>query len=419
MKIESRRSREIESVVLSVGLDIAKGAHWAATRCHGFADGAALRIAVNEAGFERLVGYLESEKKRTGATTVIVGLESTGHYGVTISEYLSARGYEVRYVNPSHTSRMKEIHDNSPEKSDPKDAAVIAELVHQGKYLSQVATAGVFSELREASRLRRTLIVELGRRENRIHRILDIVFPELLSLLPPLGSSTTFGLLRQALTPSDFQALGATKLTRLLKKVSRGQLGRKLAEAILATAGRSVGASIALGLHRLSLSQELASWEHASGQLLVVEERQKALLKEVPYEENLVSISGIAPITVANVLGETGDFLAYTSGKAVLKVGGINLYRTSSGKKLGPTRISKRGRSRLRHSLFLATLGMVSHEGATMYAYFQHLVRDNGMVKMKAMVAAMRKLVLIMFALVRDGAMFDPTRVSIGTGKAA
>lgn len=419
MKIESRRSREIESKVLSVGLDIAKEAHWVATRCHGFADGRALRIAVNDVGFERLIGYLESEKERTGATAVIVGLESTGHYGVTVSEYLRSHGYEVRYVNPFHTSRMKEIIDNSPEKSDPKDAAVIAELVHQGKYLSQVANTGVFAELREASRLRRSLTVELGRRENRIHRTLDMVFPELLAILPPMGSSTTFGLLRKALTPADFQALGVMKLTRLLKKVSRGQLGRELAEAILATASRSVGASLAIGMHRLSLSQELASWEHASRQRLVVEERQKALLKEVPYAENLASISGIGPTTVATVLGETGDLRAYTSAKAVLKVAGINLYRSSSGKKLGPTRISKRGRSRLRHGLFLATLSMVSREGATMYAYFQRLVRENGMLKMKAMVAAMRKLVGILFALVRDGAMFDPKRVSVDLEKVA
>ena len=226
-------------------------------------------------------------------------------------------------------------------------------------------------------------------------------------------------MLRKALTPADFLSLGATKLTRLLKKFSRGQLGRELAEALLATAGVSVGASIAIGLHRLSLSQELASWEDASKQRQVVEERQKALLMEVDYAANLISISGIGPTTVATVLGETGDLRAYTSAKAVLKVAGLNLYRSSSGKKLGPTRISKRGRSRLRHGLFLATLGMVSREGATLYLYFQHLVYENGMVKMKAMVAAMRKLAGIMFALVRDGAMFDPKRVSVGLGKAA
>jgi hypothetical protein len=46
---------------------------------------------------------------------------------------LGLQGYAVLGINPAHTKKAKEFEDNSPEKSDPKDARLIADLAAEGR----------------------------------------------------------------------------------------------------------------------------------------------------------------------------------------------------------------------------------------------------------------------------------------------
>jgi transposase len=83
-----------------------------------------------------------------------------------------------------------------------------------------------------------------------------------------------------------------------------------------------------------------------------------------------------------------------------MKLAGLNLFEISSGKHKGNRHISKRGRSLLRKILFFAAINTVRKGGVMHSAYQRHL--DQGMPKIKALVAIARKLLRIVFALVRD-----------------
>lgn len=50
---------------------------------------------------------------------------ATGHYGYNLANWLANKGKEVVMANPATTKRNKGNRDNSPSKSDPKDALVI------------------------------------------------------------------------------------------------------------------------------------------------------------------------------------------------------------------------------------------------------------------------------------------------------
>ena len=63
---------------------------------------------------------------------LIIGMEPTGHYGYNLANWLADKGKNVVMVNPATTKRNKENRDNSPSKSDPKDALVIADVVSRG-----------------------------------------------------------------------------------------------------------------------------------------------------------------------------------------------------------------------------------------------------------------------------------------------
>jgi len=131
-----------------------------------------------------------------------------------------------------------------------------------------------------------------------------------------------------------------------------------------------------------------------------VEEKMSSLLGQIPYSRSILSIKGIGEVTAAGLIGEVGDFRQFKTLSEITKLAGLDLFEISSGKHQGQRRISKRGRSLLRKLLFFAALNMVSPAGIMRKTYEGYL--ERGMLKMKALLALARKLLRIIFALVRD-----------------
>jgi transposase len=93
-------------------------------------------------GFDTLWDMIVTSKNRFKCNEVIVGYESTGPYGGPLVHYLMKKPVRVVQVNPMHTKRVKEIHDNSPLKTDDKDPRVIADIIKLGRSLSIVIPEG-------------------------------------------------------------------------------------------------------------------------------------------------------------------------------------------------------------------------------------------------------------------------------------
>jgi transposase len=87
-----------------------------------------------------------------------------------------------------------------------------------------------------------------------------------------------------------------------------------------------------------------------------------------------------------------------------MKLAGLDLYEVSSGKHRGKLRISKRGRPLMRKLLYLAALSAVRKDGV-MNEWYQRAL-SRGMKKTKALVAVSRKLLVLIFALVRDHSVY-------------
>ncbi|WP_240159659.1 IS110 family transposase [Paenibacillus aceris] len=62
----------------------------------------------------------------------------------------------------------------------------------------------------------------------------------------------------------------------------------------------------------------------------------------------MLAIKGIGKDTIAGFLAEIGDIRQYHHPKQITKLAGLNLKTNSSGKHIGQTQITKRGRKRLR-----------------------------------------------------------------------
>lgn len=407
MSSKAERCSVIKPRTLVVGIDVAKRRHTAAIQ---FPDGEVQKpfsFSNDRVGFTKLVERATNEGERSGCSSILFALESSGHYGHALKHYLDDRGSLVAGVNPAHTKKMKELADNSPEKSDPKDAKIVADLAARGRCWSLMIPRGVYAELRRLGKLREQLVVERTRLLNRYKGLVDLVFPELESLVSDVACSSMRCLM--AAYPSAVDVAGArfSSLYRRLWRWSIGHLSRERCQRIHAAAKDSVGVKEGLGTVRFEMRMTLEALAGVEVRISEVEKAQREALCHVPYAEVLLSIPGLGAVTVATILGETGDLRHYRNADAVIKLAGFNLYTISSGTFRGKTRITKRGRPLLRRFLYLAALRL-SKKGSPFVEFHDRLLPTKA--KPQIAVAISRKLLRVMVALVRDGIAYNVDR---------
>lgn len=186
----------------------------------------------------------------------------------------------------------------------------------------------------------------------------------------------------------------------MIRKISRGKFKESKTRRLLEAACNSLGTGEGLTSILMEIEHilcQLREIERFMGQL---KERIESWVYQIPYHKQLLSIKGIGIITVGGVIGEIGDFRGFRSQSEIMKFAGLDLYEVSSGRHKGKMRISKRGRGLLRMLLYFVTLNSVK-KGGIFHDYYQRLI-IRGMNKIAALVAVSKKLLRLMFAIVRD-----------------
>jgi transposase len=316
----------------------------------------------------------------------------------------SKKGVRLVQVNPMHTKRLKELTGNSPLKTDRKDPKVIADIIELGHALTVVIPEGAAAELRRLTQARERTTESRTRLFNQLQCLLVISFPEFLQVMTDVKTASAQHLLRHYPTAQDIVALGESSLAALLRKVSRGKLREDRARALFEAASGSVGVQdgrSSMLLEMRLMLDTIATYDRFIGGLEIEMIRH---LEQIPYSRIILSLKGIGPVTAAGLIGEVGDFTRFGTIGELTKLAGLDLYEVSSGKHRGKLRISKRGRPLIRKLLYLAALSTV-RKGGVMHVWYQRAM-GRGMKKTKALVAVSRKLLGIIFALVRDHSVY-------------
>lgn len=123
--------------------------------------------------------------------------------------------------------------------------------------------------------------------------------------------------------------------------------------------------------------------------------------------ELLVSITGIGKLTAARLLAEIGDFSCFKNAPQLAAYAGLNPKGFRSGSSVHKkTRISKEGRALLRHILYMPAIVARNHN-PIICAFCDRLAQRN-LPKMAVIVAAMRKLLHLVFGVLKHEQPFDP-----------
>ena len=400
----TKKLKRISEQTLLVTVDMGKVKHTGYYRFPDGTDGKTFEFCNSRRGFEEMWQQVCRAKRFRNLTEVVVGFESTGPYAEPLLHFLRRHDVRLVQVNPLHTKRLKELQGNSPNKTDQKDPKVIADIIGLGHALTVIIPEGTVAELRRLTQARERSIQRMSVLMSQLQDLIFLIFPEFMPVMKDITIKSTQYLLKNYPRPHDVVETGVELLTQILKKVSRGRLGRERAEELYHAATESVGIVEGQDSIVLEIKEIVSTIEDIERFASKLEKHMSKHLEEVSYSRFILSLKGIGEITAAGLIGEMGDFRKYRTISEVLKHAGLDLFEISSGKHKGNRRISKRGRPLLRKLLFFASINVVRKSGILHRQYQRHL--QKGMPKVKALLAISRKLLSIIFALVRDHCIY-------------
>lgn len=153
-------------------------------------------------------------------------------------------------------------------------------------------------------------------------------------------------------------------------------------------------------LHR-SIEKQLANINQAI---------EKLCTKDTELKEQvdlLCSIPGIANHSAVRILAYSKNVIEERDSKALIAHAGLAPSQKQSGISIrGKSRIAKQGDRRLRNALYMPAL-VAAYHNPVLKAFYQRLI-DNGKPKLVALVAVMKKLLLLIQAILKRKIPFNP-----------
>ena len=136
-------------------------------------------------------------------------------------------------------------------------------------------------------------------------------------------------------------------------------------------------------------------------------------IKEVPYVDKLLEIRGIGMKTVIGFVAEVGDIRRFDNPKQLQKLAGYAVVKNESGKHKGESRISYRGRKRLRYVLYEAAISVISHSPEFKEIHQYYTTRSkNPLKKMQSVIAVACKLIRVFYLILQTGATYDAAKLT-------
>lgn len=410
---EYRRLRkEIRSSqdYLVVGIDISKDIHNAFMRTPtGQTLYRRLTFHNSREGFDTLLLQVQAMRVQHGLKKVVFGMEPTANYHKPLGEFLINQEHEVVLVSPGAAKQNRALLDGRWNKHDGKDCANIADLICQGKCLYYEHPSSELRDLRNLLSLSRKIKkLEQGLRLRIRNHLVAQYFPE-LDQYCHWGANEGLALVRWCLDPALMAALSDDGLSQRLGTTGRTIAQRKRLTALKANAASSIGCQFGASVQ----------FEGQSVVKLLKEVRQtiedtREQIEEVCQKfteySYLLSIPGFGPTLSAMVLGAIGNPWRFQNGAQVLKMVGLDLSASQSGKFQGSAVLSKKGKAEIRYALYQAAL-VASSRDKHFVAYFTNQLRgrekEKG-IKTKKRVKLAAKMLMIAWTLMKKQQRFDP-----------
>ena len=385
--------------MIYVGIDIAKLNHYASVLSdEGEVLVAPFKFTNDNDGFYTLLDKLKSFEK----DKVIIGLESTAHYGNNLLAFLVPKGYNVCLINPIETSTLRKNNIRKT-KTDKVDTLLICKtLMMQPHRFITLYDIGLM-QLKNLGRFRQKTVKQRSRLKIQLTSYVDQVFPELQYFFKSgIHHKGCYALLKEAPSPEAVASMHLTHLTNLLKTASRGHFKKETAVELRVLAQKSVGTSDKS--LSIQITQSIEQIELLDRQVELIESEMADIVKSL--DSVIMSIPGIGYVNGGIILGEIGDITRFSAPKKLLAFAGLDPSVYQSGNFAAKrTRMSKRGSRALRFALMNAAHNVVKNN-KTFENYYSRKLAE-GRTHYNALGHCAGKLVRIIFKMLTDDVTFN------------
>jgi transposase len=329
-------------------------------------------------------------------------------------------------VQPLLMSGARRSEDLTFDKTDEKDAVLIARLTAQLRCYVPEPVDETWGRLRHLGARREQLLTSIVSEIQQIRALLEGVWPAALECAQqPFRSKTWTAALhivceRDGGDLSRTRRLGLSRFEQAVRReiVKRGgqkpcrRIVRKLFAALTDPAGVLEHRKGALERVQLLVSD----WAEDQRRLTDTETRMVAVLDELHLTELVTSIHGVSPVGAAAILAETGDPKRFASARAVVKHAGLAPREKLSGTYVGRTKLTGQGRPGLRLAAW-RVVWAVLHTNTVYAARYRHLTsrEKNKLTPTQAHSVVAAAVLRQLHAVITTGRAWDPAIARHGT----
>ena len=294
-----------------VGIDIAKHKHFASiVSSDGEIISDPFPFSNDIDGFRQLTSKLDSLPKQK----ILIGLESTAHYGENLISYLFSLGFHIGVINPIQTASLRKSNIRKT-KNDKVDTFIIIKALTLNNY-SLVSSRDInILKLKGLCRSRRNLVTMRSKAKIQLVSYIDQIFPELPKFFKGnIHLNVSYQLLKQFSSPNEIKELHLTKLANILHDNSHGRYGKEDAIHLKEIANNSVG--ICNPSICLQIKHAISQIELYDSQIDEVEELYKQIIDEM--DTTILTIPGMSYNQAAVILASIGDIKRFKKSCQIL-----------------------------------------------------------------------------------------------------
>ena len=388
--------------MIYVGIDVAKFKHVCCILGNDGEVHKAFTFNNDRKGFNDLLAAIHEASLRDNSGQIKTGLEATGHYSENLVAFLRCSGLKPFILNPLQVNLFRKTLSLRRTKTDKVDAKCIAQLLMSAES-NPVSVSYQIQELKALTRHRFRLVSQRSKLKQSVSRLVDILFPELLSVCCSPTQASIRALLLELPSARKIASCRIDRLSNLLSSASKGRYTREKACEIKRLAQQSIGADSPAT--ELELKLTLQQLDFLLGQLRVIEKA----IREVVFATHtpLLSIPGIGPTLAAIILAEIGDIHRFSSPDKLLAFAGLDPSTYQSGKfKADHTPMVKHGSTYLRWALMQAAR-LASVYCDTFRRYMKSKLAQ-GKHYFVALGHVSKKLVRVLFRILSTNEIFVP-----------
>jgi transposase len=385
-------------------------------RCRAWDLGAALDWAAGRAA-------------AAGWAGVTVACEPTGHRWRVVGQLAGDRSMPFVCVQPLVTSWSRRTEDLTSDKTDDKDAVLIARLTGQLRCYVPEPADETWARLRHLGTRREQLITEAGSQVQQMRDLLECAWPAVLDTARQPFKSATWVAALSVIAGRDGGDLARTRRLGMqrLEQAVRREVTRRGKRRPCLRIVRSVFAALVdpagVIAHRRGALERvqllLEDWQLTGERIGQAEQRMTGVLDELGLTGLVTSITSLSAVGAAAILAETGDPRRFATARALVKHAGLAPREKLSGGFTGRTRLTGQGRPGLRLAAWRAVWG--AQRGNPVYRdRYQYLTsRDqNRLTPTQAQTVIAAAILRHLHAVITTGQAWDPVTAAHGLGQA-